>query len=117
MATCTNFHYSFAQPFFRQMIIHWKKRVSRKAAKAQAKEEENELRQSKLCVSAPLREILLDLPEVICWRALRHSREICGLTCGERHPSGESELPCRDHANFSLAVAGRFCQGRVVRLV
>ncbi|MCX6873314.1 MAG: hypothetical protein NTW21_05825 [Verrucomicrobia bacterium] len=43
-----------------------------------AKEEENELREPILCVSAPWREILLGLPEVICRRALRLSqRERC----------------------------------------
>jgi len=44
------------------MVIQWKMRVSRKAAKAQRKRDE--LREPTLCVSAPLREILLFLPEV-----------------------------------------------------
>jgi hypothetical protein len=53
----------FCQSFPCQMVIQWQMRVSRKAAKAQRKRDE--LREPTLCVSAPLREILLYLPEVI----------------------------------------------------
>ena len=105
MATCTNFHHSFAQPFSRLLMIHWKKRVSRKAAKAQ-KEEWNKSREPILCVSAPLREILLCVPEVICRRALRHS---------QRGTAMIPVIPDFSLPGFWLAVPARLWQSCIVQ--
>ena len=62
-----------------------------------------ELRVPKLCVSAPLREILLCLPEVIFRQTLRHPRRARRAVIFSAAP------------NSSLARSGRFWQSRAVR--